>query len=132
MNEQIKHLRLDRDDLTLSPQFMLRNIDLEIGEAEIQGNPRLRGGSSDTCCAWLTCWFKHTTLRHSKSPTDLDYHIGSNSRCPLRVKSGHLATRKTACPLLVQKRTLLCRTRYVRFVPIADMSGLQPTKAALP
>ena len=41
MDEQIKHLRLDRDDLTLSPQLMLRNIDFEIGELEIQSNPRL-------------------------------------------------------------------------------------------
>ena len=73
MNEQVKHLRLDLDDLTLSPQLMLRNIDLEIGEAEVQGNPRLRGGSSDACCAWLTCMVRslerheYTTLRHSKT-----------------------------------------------------------------
>ncbi|MGB9053487.1 MAG: hypothetical protein WCC54_14360, partial [Pseudolabrys sp.] len=68
MNEQIKHLRLDWDDLTLSPQFMLRNIDLEIGEAEVQGNPRLRVGSSDTthplCLAHLFC--TNIPLRHSK------------------------------------------------------------------
>ena len=68
MNEQIKHLRLDWDDLTLSPQFMLRNIDLEIGEAEVQGNPRLRVGSSDTthplCLVHLFC--TNIPLRHSK------------------------------------------------------------------
>jgi hypothetical protein len=40
VNEQIEHLRLDVDDVASTPQLMARNIDLEIGEAEVQVRPR--------------------------------------------------------------------------------------------
>src|SRR5262245_28392021 len=45
MNQQIEYLGLDRDEFAFSPQFVLREVNLEVGEAEIQGLPRLRGGS---------------------------------------------------------------------------------------
>jgi hypothetical protein len=40
MNEQIEHLRLDMSDRAGAPQLMARDIDLEIGETEIQRSPR--------------------------------------------------------------------------------------------
>jgi hypothetical protein len=46
MNQQIEYLGLDWDEFAFSPQFVLRQINLEVSEAEIQGLPRLRG------CPW--------------------------------------------------------------------------------
>src|SRR5262249_39357328 len=43
MNQQIEYLGLDWDESAFSPQFVLREINLEISEAKIQGLPRLRG-----------------------------------------------------------------------------------------
>jgi hypothetical protein len=37
MNQQIEDLRLDVNDLAGAPQFLPRDIDLEIGEAKTQG-----------------------------------------------------------------------------------------------
>jgi hypothetical protein len=45
---------------------------------------------------------------------------GDLVRCPLLVKSRHLQ-RKTACPLIAD---MCSATRYVRFVPIADIAAL--------
>src|SRR5262245_58216205 len=42
MNQQVKHLRLYRDEFTLSPQFMPSGMYLEVGEAKIHCIPRGR------------------------------------------------------------------------------------------
>jgi len=43
MNEQIKDLRLDRDNLVATTQFVARDIDFKVGETECRAT-RLRGG----------------------------------------------------------------------------------------
>jgi hypothetical protein len=40
MNEQIEHLRLDVDNRSSTPQFVPRDVDLELGEAKVHRNPR--------------------------------------------------------------------------------------------
>ena len=40
VNEQIEHLRLDVNNRAGAPQLVSRDVDLEIGEAEIQSGPR--------------------------------------------------------------------------------------------
>ena len=44
MNEQVEYLRLDMHNRAATPQLAPRNVDLEIGEAEVQkASPRLQG-----------------------------------------------------------------------------------------
>jgi hypothetical protein len=40
MHEQIENLRLDMNDRAGAPQLVARDINLEIGEAEVQSSPR--------------------------------------------------------------------------------------------
>ena len=41
VNEQIENLGFDRNPITLSPQFLARNIDFKIGKTERGAIPRL-------------------------------------------------------------------------------------------
>jgi hypothetical protein len=68
VNEQIEHLRLDVDDRSGAPQFVPRDIDLEVGEAEMQGSPsRLargyRRGSDDFTIIGAFGAVPYTTFR---------------------------------------------------------------------
>src|SRR5262245_50978784 len=46
VNEQIEHLRLEVNDGAGAPQLVARDVDLEIGEAEIQGGPLMAKAES--------------------------------------------------------------------------------------
>src|SRR5262245_16080198 len=43
VNEQVEYLRLDMNDRPGAPQFLPRDVDIEIGEAEVQSSPLIGG-----------------------------------------------------------------------------------------
>jgi hypothetical protein len=48
VNQQIEHLRLDVNNDAGAPQLLPLGIDLEIGEAEVQGNPLVAATDSSS------------------------------------------------------------------------------------
>ena len=74
VNDQLKDLRLDVNNRASSSQFLSSNLDIETGEAEVQGAPRSRGGLfADAGSVWMRClhvschwsWWESAPLRRA-------------------------------------------------------------------